>query len=155
MKWTTLPLGHGGSPQYWLSHVDGEETFFVSFKPPRPGTEPRALAWKAALLTTTFGPPPRLSEYCIVPTFYKEYKFFKKNPSVLLSCNPRRTLQGFTQGLHGNSTQGYLPKNLYCFECMPLTYDNDNVANSLLRWSNKTTSGDGTTSLNEMKWMRF
>ena len=22
-----LPLGHGGSPQYWLSHVDGEETF--------------------------------------------------------------------------------------------------------------------------------
>ena len=27
-----------------LSHVDGEETFFVSFKPPRPGTEPRAMA---------------------------------------------------------------------------------------------------------------
>ena len=25
---STLPLGHGGSPQYWLSHVDGEETFF-------------------------------------------------------------------------------------------------------------------------------
>ena len=47
----TLPLGHGGSPQYWLSHVDGEETFFVSFKSPRPGTEPRAL-------TTTLGPPP-------------------------------------------------------------------------------------------------
>ena len=35
---STLPLGHGGSPQYWLSHVDGEETCFVSFKPPRPGT---------------------------------------------------------------------------------------------------------------------
>ena len=28
---------------------------FVSFKPPRPGTEPR---WKAAVLTTTLGPPP-------------------------------------------------------------------------------------------------
>ena len=55
---STLPLGHGGSPQYWLSHVDGEETFFVSFKPPRPGTEPRTLAWKAAVLTTTLGPPP-------------------------------------------------------------------------------------------------
>ena len=53
-----LPLGHGGSPQYWLSHVDGEETFFVSFKPPRPGTEPQLLAWKAAVLTTTLGPPP-------------------------------------------------------------------------------------------------
>ena len=55
---STLPLGHGGSPQYWLSHVDGEETFFVSFKPPRPGTEPRTLAWKAAVLTTNVGPPP-------------------------------------------------------------------------------------------------
>ena len=32
----------------------------VSFKPPRPGTEPRALAWKAAVLTTTLGPPPIL-----------------------------------------------------------------------------------------------
>ena len=34
---------------------------FVSFKPPRPGTEPRTLAWKAAVLTTTLGPPPTLS----------------------------------------------------------------------------------------------
>ena len=55
---STLPLGHGGSPQYWLSHVDGEETIFVSFKPPSPGTEPRTLAWKAAVLTTTLGPRP-------------------------------------------------------------------------------------------------
>ena len=55
---STLPLGHGGSPQYWLSHVDEEETFFVSFKPPEPGTEPRTLAWKAVVLTTTLGPPP-------------------------------------------------------------------------------------------------
>ena len=31
---------------------------FVSFKPPRPGTEPRTLAWKAAVRTTTLGPPP-------------------------------------------------------------------------------------------------
>ena len=31
---------------------------FVSFKPPRPGTEPRTLAWKAAVLTTTLGPLP-------------------------------------------------------------------------------------------------
>ena len=33
---------------------------FVSFKPPRPGTEPRALAWKAAVLTITLGPPPNI-----------------------------------------------------------------------------------------------
>ena len=31
----------------------------VSFKPPRPGTEPRTLAWKAAVPTTTLGPPPK------------------------------------------------------------------------------------------------
>ena len=31
---------------------------FVSFKPPSPGTEPRTLAWKAAVLTTTLEPPP-------------------------------------------------------------------------------------------------
>ena len=55
---STLPLGHGGSPKYWLSHVDGEKIFLISFKPPRPGTEPRTLVWKAAVLTTTLGPPP-------------------------------------------------------------------------------------------------
>ena len=33
---------------------------FVSFKPPSPGTEPRTLAWKAAVLTTTLGAPPDL-----------------------------------------------------------------------------------------------
>ena len=38
----------------------GRNNFFVSFKPPRPGTEPRTLAWKAAVLTTTLGPPPLL-----------------------------------------------------------------------------------------------
>ena len=32
------------------------KTFFVSFKPPRLGTEPRTLACKAAVLTTTLGP---------------------------------------------------------------------------------------------------
>ena len=30
---------------------------FVSFKPPRPGNEPRTPAWKATVLTTTLGPP--------------------------------------------------------------------------------------------------
>ena len=69
---STLPLGHGGSPQYWLSHVDGEETFFVSFKPPRPGTEPRTLAWKAAVLTTTLGPPVA-SQFVITFQFVINY----------------------------------------------------------------------------------
>ena len=125
LKSSTLPLGHGGSPQYWVLRVDGEETFFcffqaaetgkrapnssvkgsganllrmvrwhrppdtgfeiqtldvwdrarylsvteapnntefyewmgkkhffVSCKPPRPGNEPRTLAWRAAVLTS-------------------------------------------------------------------------------------------------------
>ena len=60
LRQSKLPLGHRGSPQYWLSHVDVEETFFVSFKPPIPGAELRTLAWKAAVLTTTLGPPPKL-----------------------------------------------------------------------------------------------
>ena len=36
----------------------GRKHFFVSFKLTRPGTEPRALVWKAAVLTTSLGPPP-------------------------------------------------------------------------------------------------
>ena len=28
----------------------------------------------------------------------KQYKFFTRNPSVILSCNPRRTLAGFSWG---------------------------------------------------------
>ena len=46
-----------------LSFTRGWEiNIFVSFKPPRPGTEPRTLAWKAAVLTTTLGPPPNQSK---------------------------------------------------------------------------------------------
>ena len=37
---------------------------FVFCKPPRPGTEPRTLAWKAAVLTTTLGPPPTTPKTC-------------------------------------------------------------------------------------------
>ena len=47
------------------------------FKPPRPGTEPRTLAWKAAVLTTTLGPPPRKS--------LKETKLFLPHPRVKVS----------------------------------------------------------------------
>ena len=44
---------------------------FVSFKPPRPGTEPRTLAWKAAVLTTTLGPPPY---YCWIDPLSTKFK---------------------------------------------------------------------------------
>ena len=39
---------------------------FVSFKPPRPGTEPRTLAWKATVLTTALGPPPHYTRYYFI-----------------------------------------------------------------------------------------
>ena len=42
---------------------------FVSFKPPRPGAEPRTLAWKAAVLTTTSGPPPRDRSTLVITSF--------------------------------------------------------------------------------------
>ena len=53
---------------------------FVSFKPPRPGTEPRTLAWKAAVLTTTLGPPPWCLERVISPVrqplWHSSFKVF-------------------------------------------------------------------------------
>ena len=45
-----------------LSFTSGwGRNIFVSFKPPRPWSEPRTLAWKAAVLTTTIGPRPAIS----------------------------------------------------------------------------------------------
>ena len=49
----------------------------------------------------------RLIEY---PCHCKKYRFFRKNLSVLLPCNPRR-------GLHGNSTGKLFLKSLSCLEC--------------------------------------
>ena len=42
----------------YLSITETPHNIYVSFKLPRPVNEPRALAWKAAVLTTTLGPPP-------------------------------------------------------------------------------------------------
>ena len=41
---STLPLGHAGSPQYWLSHVDGGETFL--FLSNRRDREPNPELWR-------------------------------------------------------------------------------------------------------------
>ena len=59
---------------------------FVSFKPPGPGTEPRPLAWKAAVLTTTLGPPPILlcdyNKYSLIPWIYH----WSRHPLYAVSC---------------------------------------------------------------------
>ena len=59
---------------------------FVSFKPPRPGTEPRTLAWKAAVLTTTLGPPPSRSikDLLNLFTYYLKIKTRYINKCVYL-----------------------------------------------------------------------
>ena len=90
---STLPHGHGGSPQYWLSQVDGEETFSVSFKPPRPGTEPWTLTWKAAVLIITLGPPPLCYWSCCTTRTSITVRYFNKkkiaaNHEATLSFNP-------------------------------------------------------------------
>ena len=46
LRSSTLPLGHGGSPQYWLSHVDGEETFLFLSK--RRDREPSPELWRGS-----------------------------------------------------------------------------------------------------------
>ena len=95
---STLHLGHGGSPRYRLSHVDGEETLFVFLKPPRPGTEPRTLALNAAVLTTTLGPPPwwdRASGRCVVFIEYSHEVKGHNNTACVLILNityPENTL---------------------------------------------------------------
>ena len=60
---------------------------FVFFKPPRPGTEPRTLAWKAAVLTTTLGPPPisltiRTRKSCLPLPQVSHFKFDKDQPTL-------------------------------------------------------------------------
>ena len=46
----------------------------------------------------------------------KQYRLFKKNPLVLLPCNPRRNFPRVFLGLHGDSTEGFLLNNLYCLK---------------------------------------
>ena len=51
---------------YRINWARKTRNIFVSFKPPLPGNEPRTLAWKAAVLNTTLGPPssPCLALLC-------------------------------------------------------------------------------------------
>ena len=64
---------------------------FVSFKPPGPGTEPRTLAWKAAVLTTTLGPPPyttQSTKHKVQSTKHRQVSPGDKEPGLL---NHRKT----------------------------------------------------------------
>ena len=89
----------------------------LSFKPPRPGNERRAVAWKAAVLTTTLGPPP-----CTVDTngqlgrrrveYVGNRGWFKWGVPTCISGQPRwnlelmnyLTLSGLNLSLSSSST---------------------------------------------------
>ena len=70
---------------------------FVSFEPPRPGAEPRTLAWKAAVLTTTLGPPPRL---CVTGTNLGQRKHNEFRACALLVPNVRLALDWRSSGVY-------------------------------------------------------
>ena len=58
-----------------LSFTSGwGRNILVSFKPPRPRNEPRTLAWKAAVLTTTLAPRPSM----LVVGLHWDQKFHEK-----------------------------------------------------------------------------
>ena len=56
-------LPESADPLFWRLVMLMGRNIFVSFKPPRPGTEPRTLAWNAAVLTTTLGPPSKVVKF--------------------------------------------------------------------------------------------
>ena len=74
---------------------------FVSLKPPRQGTEPRTLAWKAAVLTTTLGPPPNLFGKSQLRTgFRRRLRMWLKRDIHAWGIRKFRLHQGYT-----NNTQ--------------------------------------------------
>ena len=66
---------------------------FVSFKPPRPGTEPRTLAWKATVLTTTLGPPPNHVYRFSALLFVFETRNFKGEINIHFAWLPHVLMQ--------------------------------------------------------------
>ena len=89
---------------------------FVSFKPPRPGTEPRTLAWKAAVLTTTQGNQPTglWSNYAIKfvtqPTFDHCWHLLDAAQVVRPSRSRRLpTILTFTRGWGRNIFVSFKP----------------------------------------------
>ena len=72
---------------------------FVSFKPPRPGTEPRTLAWKAAVLTTTLGPPPCLLDIGLTIRRHDTHRSTQHRSVYHFSWGPTFNYQGEGGGL--------------------------------------------------------
>ena len=69
---------------------------FVSFKPPRPGTEPRTLAWKAAVLTTT------LESSWVLIGYGNNWISFERH------CTKRLSLEALKSFKINQETKGFL-----------------------------------------------
>ena len=67
---STLPPGHGGSPQYWLSHVHGEETFL--FLSNRRDREPSPELWRLPTILTVF----KVAQQLFIEYISKQYNTF-------------------------------------------------------------------------------
>ena len=79
---------------------------FVSFKPPRPGTEPRTLAWKAAVLTTTLGPPP-----C---SAWMDWCRRVDHAPCYTACNRFSSIRMSSNGTKSTTTSSHLSTPLMC-----------------------------------------
>ena len=105
---------------------------FVSFKPPRPGTEPRTLAWKKAVLTTTLGPPPLSSSITgSAPVISKQLTDIC-NHSIRNSSFPAIWIKARVTPLHKRSATDN-PENYRPISILPLlsTVIEKHVYNSL------------------------
>ena len=90
---------------------------FVSLKPPRPGTEPRTLAWKAAVLTTTLGPPPLtcLRVHIIYRYFARSFQLTELTTldAALAKSSRHRVNAGLLQDQRRSREVGILSAKLY------------------------------------------
>ena len=88
---------------------------FCSFKPPRPGTELRTLAWTAAVLTTTLLPPTLTVQTVSVILFglYLNLHLIRYDGDYIQRINPRNTLLKVLdiEGcIHGIRHSGFCPR---------------------------------------------
>ena len=116
---------------------------FVSFKPPRPGTEPRTLAWKAAVLTTTLGPPTP-SRWCLQNYMEKGWELTSELTSKWITFN--------------NTQSNFTPISLITFAVINQTSSNlQGSCRNTSRWclQNYMENSSEVTSELTFKWITF
>ena len=100
---------------------------FVSFKPPRPGTEPLTLAWKAAVLTTTLGPPPRTpSKHDTVHLCWLD-----AGPASQTVAQHQASKNSISHGMQGPLRQQILPFNVIISH-LPFPYEDKLIIESYI-----------------------